>query len=54
MRQAPTSREELLEHLLSDHELVPDKDLTEADPSDLAARLELAHEDAYGAHEPQS
>jgi hypothetical protein len=40
----------LLEHLLGDHKLVPDKDLTEADTSALAARHELAHE----AHEPQS
>jgi hypothetical protein len=50
MRQAPRSRKELLEHLLGDHKLVPDKDLTEADTSALAARHELAHE----AHEPQS
>jgi hypothetical protein len=54
MQQAPTSRDELPEHLLGDHKLVPDKDLTKADPSDLAARHELAHKDAYEAHEPQS
>jgi hypothetical protein len=54
MQGAPRGREELLEHLLGDHKLVPDKDLTEADASALAARHELAHEDAYEAHEPQS
>ena len=54
MQQVPRGREELLEHLLGDHKLVPDKDLTEADASTLAARHALAHEDAYEAHEPHS
>ena len=54
MQQAPQSREELLEHLLGDHKLVPDKDLTEADGAALAARHALAHDDAYEAHEPYS
>ena len=54
MQQTPKSREELLEHLLGDHKLVPDKDLTEADAAGLAARHELAHDDAYEAHEPHS
>jgi hypothetical protein len=31
---------------------VPDKDVTEAGAATLAARHELAHEDAYQAHEP--
>jgi hypothetical protein len=54
MQQAPKSREELLEHLLGDHKLMPDKDLTEADTSVLAARHEFAHEDAYETHEPHT
>ncbi len=54
MQQAPKSREELLEHLLGDHKLVPDQDLTEADAAGLAARHDLAHDDAYEVHEPHS
>jgi hypothetical protein len=54
MQGAPKSREELLEHLLGDHKLVPDQHLTEADASSLAARHDLAHEDAYEAHEPHT
>ena len=54
MQQTPRGREELLEHLLDDHKLVPDKDLTEGDASDLAARHKLAHEDAYEGHKPHS
>ena len=52
MQGAPQDREELLEHLLSDHKLVPEKELTEADASTLAARHQAAHQDAYEAHEP--
>jgi hypothetical protein len=52
MQGPPKSREELLEHLLADHKLVPEKDLTEADASTLAARHEVAHDDAYETHEP--
>ena len=52
MQGAPEGREELLEHLLSDHKLVPDKDLTEADASTLAARHQAAHQDPYEVHEP--
>jgi hypothetical protein len=44
----------LLEHLLGEQKLVLDTDLTEADASALAARHELAHEDAYEGHEPHS
>ena len=47
-------RDELLEQLLGDPKLVPGKDLTEADLSTLAARHELAHDDAYEAHEPHN
>jgi hypothetical protein len=48
----PSKRhEELLEHLLAEHKLVPEKDLTEADASTLAARHAVAHDDAYEAHE---
>jgi hypothetical protein len=54
MQQAPRGREELLEHLLGDHKLVPDKDLTEADVAALAAGHALAQDDAYQAHEPHS
>jgi hypothetical protein len=50
MRQAPKSRKELLEHLPGDHKLVPDKDLTKADASALAARHKLAYE----GHDPHS
>jgi hypothetical protein len=54
MQQAPKSREELLEHLLGEHKLVPDKELTEADAAALTARHEQAHEDAYEGHEPHT
>jgi hypothetical protein len=50
MQQAPKGREELLQHLLGDHKLVPDRDLTEADAFTLAARHALAYEDAYEPH----
>jgi hypothetical protein len=44
----------LLEQQVGGHKLVPDQDLTEADASALAARHELAHDDAYEGHEPHS
>ena len=54
MQEPPRDREELLEHLLRDHKVTPEKDLTGADASTLAARHERAHQDPYEAHEPHT